>query len=44
MKDIHYLNVSLFKKEMRAEVVCFAFKLSDAMPYLQPRGYSGEGY
>ena len=38
MKAIYYLNVSLFKKKMHVEVVCFAFKLSRAMPYLQPGG------
>ena len=31
-------NVSLFEKKMHVEVVCFAFKHSEAMPYLQPSG------
>ena len=38
MKDSYFLNVSFYKKKMHVEVVCFAFKLSEAMPYLQPRG------
>ena len=47
-KDIYYQNVSLFRKKMYVEVVCFAFKHSEVMPYLQPRVgwgvYSGGGY
>ena len=42
MKDIYYLNVSLFKKKMHVEGVWFAFKLSEVMPYLQP-GRGGGG-
>ena len=38
VNDIYYLNVSLFKKKTQVEGVCFAFSLSETMPYLQPGG------
>ena len=43
VKDIYYLNVSLFKKKIHLEVVCFDFKLSEAMSYLQHGGGGGGG-
>ena len=37
----HFLHMAAsyrLKRKMLVEVVCFAFKLSEAMPYLQPGG------